>query len=252
MSLGKFILGVAVVGGVGLALAGGRKVVVDASNKLQLPFTVVDAYFGGAKPGDTGLPTIVLLPGEGSNPTAAFKTLEGADQYVNGWTKPVRILVPVGRYSDGNARYYVAPVPGQSRADYLNAQRQAADEVAAWLAQAVANYTSAPPKVIVVGLGANGAMAVRIALVRPDLVRQAYGTGGAVPSTWAEVPPLQGPGPAIRKISYGDGIATDAAAQAVAKDRGYDFETMTLPEPPSEATVQKWLLPQLDDGLLVP
>jgi len=256
MSFGKLLLGVAVLGGAAWAI--NRSNTAATGNSKTPPasaYNVIDAYFGGAKPGDTGIPIIVVLHGEGSTPTAAFKTLEGKDMYANGWPSPVRILCPMGRYGDQVARYYVDPTL-KTKGEYQSAQRQEADKVAEWLA-GVAEfdaYKPVPPKFIVVGLGANGAMPVLIALHRPELVRQAYGTGGAVPSYWvAGAVPLDGkPSPLIRKLSYGDGIGPDDAAQKAAKELGYDFETMDLPEPPSEATVQKWLLPQIDDQLKLP
>lgn len=246
MSLGKILL---MLGAVGAAAAFSRRAADSVITQAGPDYQTIDAYFGGAKPGDQDLPTIVLLHGEGSTPTQALKTLEGAEMFANGWPHPVRVLVPMGRFGDQKHRFYVDPTT-KTKAEWQQAQRIEADSLGAWLTTALAAYASKPAKPIVVGLGANGAAAVRMALTQPALVRQAYGTGGAVPSYWAGVPPLVGPGPIIRKLSYGDGVAADDAAQAAAKERGFDFETMDLGEPPSEATVQKWLLPQLDEGLL--
>lgn len=241
---GKVIVVALLLGAGGLAL----------SRRSPPMYTAIDAYFGGAKPDQAGLPTIVLLHGEGSTPTEALKTLEGKDMFANGWPGPVRVVVPMGRYGDQKSRYYVDPAKTKTRADFQSAQRQEADVIADWMAGSLNVYKSVPQKAIIVGLGANGATAVQVALRRPELVRQAYGTGGAVPSYWvAGAASLNGQkGPAIRKISYGDGISADDAAQKAAKDRGWDFETLDLPEPPSESTVQKWLLPQIDEQLLTP
>lgn len=258
MSFGKLLLGAAVLGG-GAWLLGRHTSSTSQKKKPPTPsatYQVIDAYFGGAKPGDPGLPTIVVLHGEGSTPTMAFKTLEGKEMFANGWQSPVRILCPTGRFGvevPGPARFYVEQGLA-TPASYQAAQRQEGERLATWLATAVAAYTSAPPRVIVVGLGANGPLAVEMAFQRPDLIRQAYGTGGSVPSYWVLDAAQLGdtPSPLIRKLSYGDGVGPDDATQKAAKERGYDFETMDLPAPPSEATVQKWLLPQIDDQLLVP
>lgn len=242
---GKVIVVALLLGAGGLAL----------SSRRPAPpvYTAIDAYFGGAKPDQSGLPTIVLLHGEGSTPTEALRTLEGKDMFANGWPSPVRVVVPMGRFGDQKARYYVDPAQARTRDEFLAAQRQEADVIADWMAGSLGAYGSVPAKAIVVGLGANGATAVQVALRRPELVRQAYGTGGAVLPEWvASAASLTGKSPAIRKISYGDGIALDDAAQAASKERGWDFETLDLPEPPSESTVQKWLLPQIDEQLLTP
>jgi hypothetical protein len=224
---------------VGVALVGG-----GAAAGTSESFEVIEAYVGGGQPGQQ-LPLIIVLHSEDSDQGEALALLEGLQ-------KPARVLVPLGRVPTPGGRhsYYGLELSGEA---YFKAQRDEALRLANWLPGVVGG--AVPPRCIVIGLGASGPLACALAMGLPLLVRQAYGTGGVVPSAWVPLSPGQLGNlqrPVIRKMSFGAAVPIENVTQKLAQSRGFNFDTITFFSPPSQAAVTKWLLPQVSELLDTP
>ncbi len=203
---------------------------------------IVEDYVGSGEPGQP-LPLIILLHAEGSTAEQAMAVLAPLEQ-------PARVLAPLGRYQLDGKRYFINPnLVGDAYREALKAELDRLVGVVEGIVDAAG---AVPTRAVVVGLGAAGGLAIGIGLRAPLSVRQAWGTGGAVPLAWIPLTYtklLNLQRPQLRKLSFGEGVAVDDASSQLARDRGFDFSTMTVNGPPSIELVQKWMLGDLAELL---
>jgi hypothetical protein len=201
-------------------------------------YDVVSQYRGGAKIGDK-VPLVVLLHGQDSTPAEALGQF--------GLERPSLVVAPIGRHVSGVGRAFVDPkLLGDA---YDKAMRDEVTTLAAAITHLLNDMASVPPRAIVVGLGASGALAATLGLAAPLQVRYAWGTGGAVRPAWVPLalPQLQNlPRPQVRKLSYGLGAAFDNAAAKLAEERGMDMRVTVMQAQPTTAQWQEWMMPELE------
>jgi hypothetical protein len=90
---------------------------------------------------------------------------------------------------------------------------------------------------------------VGLGLQHPLAVRQAWGTGGAVPTPWVpltytKLANLQRP--QLRKLTFGTSVEVDEASAKLAQSRGFDLELMQVDAAPDVEMTRKWLLADLE------
>ncbi|GEM_PF-5432080 len=249
-SIGKFIVtaaGIAAIVGLSQKSSASEPAADDPAPDPEPAPTV--AYVNGAEEGQA-LPLVVVLHADGSSPSAAIDLIRPP----LGMTGAARIIAPAGRYGSGNTRFFVNP--NFKGVSYWIALRKELTRLGEQLETFVTEAPMpAPPRAMIVGLGSGGALAIGLGLQMPIRVRQAWGVGGAVPSSWV---PLAMPAlnnmqrPTLRKITYGEAVETDNATAKLAQSRGADFSLMQVAGPPDMDTVRKWIIADLDLFLNTP
>lgn len=223
------LLPIAIVLGVAAAAAGGAKKDKNAPDKgktkpdvkpgdpelqqLGLHEALVgrvdgDQYRAGA--GAEILPTVVLLHGEGDDPSLARQVLPKS--------RPLRVIVPLGRIADlGPRRRYVDPM--LAGVAYRQALVKEADDLVAVVVAATQRF-NVSGRLVMIGLGTAGAIAVLNAMRGGAFVRAGLGAGGTLTADW--VPPKAPPDPArLYKLSWGDAVGFDTLAMQAAAERGW-------------------------------
>lgn len=192
-----------------------------------------DTYRAGA--GAEPLPTVVLLHGEGQVPAAAREVLPVS--------RPIRVVTVLGRVEDvaGRRRHVDPLLQGISLREALLRE---ADEIGATVVAAVQRF-AIEGRVVVVGLGTAGAIALAIGLRGAMFVRAALGAGGTLTADW--IPPAAPPEPAqLYKLSWGDAEGFDQLAMATAAERGWPTrldlgDIDAIDGTPDAATSRAWL-----------
>lgn len=253
--LGKIIFTIFALGGAAVVAAPKKKVLNDINPPAPAPapgpapdgklggYDFAEFYIGGGKP-DQKLPTIILLHAEDSDAAAALPVLSTL-------SKPARVLVPRGPIATAKGRAYLPA--GVQGAALLKAITEQAWALQAFLVSALAKYSVAE-RLVVVGLGTAGSMAVALGLEGGAWVRLAYGLGGVF--TADQMPLAQDPHAiAVRKLSYGDAIGFDKLAAITAAERGIDYLTIYEADVDliggmlDDATARAWLMPLLEKDL---
>lgn len=170
-----------------------------------------EAFLAGGSPADK-LATIILLHWDDSTPTEAFEVLKGLGHKAH-------VLMPLGPVVTANGRAWVGPT--LQGATLMKALHEQAWALQGFVSGVLERY-KLTDRLVVVGLGITGPIAVSLGLEGGEWVKLAYGTGGIFTADW--VPLLQDPHAiAVRKLSYGDAIGFEQLALKTANERGIDF-----------------------------
>lgn len=196
---------------------------------------------GGASPG-AELPTIVILHAPSSGDQAVRQAFAN-------FPAPARLVVPLGRTGEGQVRSYVDPtlpnIGGRLQIESVALQS---------LLAAVLQSRKVLHRVIVVGLGGSGTLAMLLGLYAGASVRQAYAVGGTLDST--QVAPAPTAAVQLRMLVSGGllpGMAEGTlAAVQLAASRGFDAHAEVGGVQALPTLIQTWLWPQLTAGLLLP
>lgn len=219
---------------------------------VDADYQVVSAWLGGATNADA-VPWVLLLHGQASTPEEAIAN----------WPiqRPLRVLAPRGRYPHDGKRSFVDPAITDPAArdaalrDEALRLAQLVDDLSEGKQLGDAKQGPKPVRLVVVGLDVQGGLAAALGLADPLHVRSAFGTGGVVPPAWV---PLKLPLlnnlqiPIVRKISYGNSVAQDSQAVALALQRGFNFNQTLLDGPPTLAAWRQWLLDEADPMIETP
>ena len=158
------------------------------------------------------------------------------------------ITDPTASDSRSSASRYFGPCsnvdPLLQGPKYREALLRESDAVGSVIVDA-ANRFAIDDRLVVVGLGTAGALALAVALRGAMLVRAGLGVGGTLTADW--VPPTGGWGPAkLYKLSWGDAEGFDALAMETAAGRGWPVrldigDVDVLSGTPDPATARAWL-----------
>jgi len=202
-------------------------------------YTVKTWYVGGGEAGES-LPLVIVMPADDSTAEEAMKNLK--------LDKPARVITIEGRFSALGKFYWIDPKlkPGP---EYGQAVKDELERLVNVVKGLVKEAT--PARAVLLGYGFAGAMAIGLAFRLPELIRQAWGTGGTVEMSWVPgMAPLLGElkTPMMRKLSWREPGYEEAVA-AKARSRGFDMEVKALLGQPNDELVSAWLMKDFE-GLL--
>lgn len=189
---------------------------------------------------NTPRPLVLLLHEAGGDPLEALALLAGMTG--------ARVLAPYGRAVAANGgRAFLDPGAAANPLERRLARRCQARavgvELEAFLVAALLRWPTT--RVIVVGLGEGGTLALQLGLTVP-LVDTALAFGGAVDS--ALVPTAQRCSARLRKASWGAALSADRCVAQFARSRGFDFQVDALSDASGSAAFH-WVLPQVQAAL---
>lgn len=189
----------------------------------------------------TELPTIVVLHDVSSGAADVRVLFEGLEQ-------PARIFVPLGKFGAGEQRGYIA-LEGAS----MKEAQTAAMELQSFLF-AVLSARKVTGRIIVIGLGTSGTLAIALANYAGLAVRQAYAVGGLYePAYVAEKPQAQVRVRMLLQETAPQNVqANTANAFKLMSERGFDAQVLAgdFDLPVTSALAKQWLWPELAGNLL--